>query len=113
MYIRLDKKNIVREIIPDIDPIFPGIPIEERYPANFVKSLVYVDNSTKVTQNLMYDEENSAFVEPIPPEGWIYNEENGCFEPENPEPIEPTAEEDLSSLLIDQEYRLTLLELGL
>lgn len=30
-----------------------------------------------------------------------------------PEPVEPTAEEDLSSLLIDQEYRLTLLELGL
>lgn len=38
----------------------------------------------------------------------------------DPEPVleteterEPTAEDDLSSLLIDQEYRLTLLELGL
>ena len=58
-------------------------------------------------------EGDERFVKPIPPEGFIYNEENGCFEPENPDPIEPTVEDDLSSLLIDQEYRLTLLELGL
>lgn len=34
--------------------------------------------------------------------------------PEPPEPVEPepTAEEDLNSLIIDHEYRLTLLELG-
>ena len=31
--------------------------------------------------------------------------------PPEPEP-EPTAEEDLAGLLVDQEYRLTLLELG-
>ena len=58
-------------------------------------------------------EGDERFVKPIPPEGFIYNEENGCFEPENPDPIEPSAEDDLSSLLVDQEYRLTLLELGL
>jgi hypothetical protein len=30
-----------------------------------------------------------------------------------PEPEEPTEEEDFSSMLVDHEYRLTLLELGI
>lgn len=34
------------------------------------------------------------------------------LEPE-PEPAEPTAEEDLQAMAIDHEYRITLLELGL
>lgn len=37
MYILLDKGK-VREIIPDIAPMFPGIPIEARYTAEFVAS---------------------------------------------------------------------------
>lgn len=35
MYILLED-NKVKEIIPDIAPIFPGIPIEARYTAEFV-----------------------------------------------------------------------------
>ena len=50
MYILLED-NKVKEIIPDIDPIFPGIPIEERYTAEFVASLLHVEDETVVEQN--------------------------------------------------------------
>ena len=105
MYIRLDADNIVREIIPDIDPIFPAIPIEERYPAAFVASLMYVEDGTAVAQNLLYDKKIGTFVEPPEPAS--------ARVPEVEIESEPSAEDDRSSLLIDQEYRLTLLELGL
>ena len=39
-YIRLDGKNRVMEIIPDENPIFPGIPIEQRYTAEYIATLV-------------------------------------------------------------------------
>lgn len=46
-----------------------------------------------------------------------YRYENGEFihDPEptpEPQPTEPTAEEDTLSMIVDHEYRLTLLELG-
>lgn len=46
-----------------------------------------------------------------------YRYENGEFihEPQptpEPQPTEPTAEEDALSMIVDHEYRLTLLELG-
>lgn len=63
MYIRLDENNIVREILPDIDPVFPGIPIERRYPADFVAALLHISDDTSVEQNLVYDVESGAFVE--------------------------------------------------
>ena len=31
--------KIVREVIPDIDPIFPGIDINERYPADMLANI--------------------------------------------------------------------------
>lgn len=103
MYIRLDEDNIVREIIPDIDPIFPTIPIEERYPADFVANLMYMEDSTAVEQNLMYDDETGTFVEPPEPKP--------APAPEAEIEPEPSAEDDLSSLLVDLAYRVTLLEL--
>lgn len=68
MYIRLDKNNVVREIIPDIDPALPGVTIEKRYPSEFVAELMHVDDNTEVAQNLIYDPETGAFVEPPEPE---------------------------------------------
>ena len=91
MYIRLDENNIVREIIPDIDPVFPGVPIEERYPPAFVEALLHFDDDTEVEQGLMYDEETGSFVEPPAPEI--------PEEPEEPYVPEPTTEEILDTLL--------------
>lgn len=67
MYILLDKGK-VREIIPDIAPMFPGIPIEARYTAEFVASLLHVEEGTKVQQNWIYDPETETFSAPPKPE---------------------------------------------
>ena len=67
-YIRLDSKNSVMEIIPDENPIFPGIPIEQRYTAEFIATLVPVEDETEVEQNWVYDPETKTFDEPPTPE---------------------------------------------
>ena len=64
MYIRLDESNIVREIIPDIDPVFPGVALDKRYPPDYVSGLLHVSDRTSVEQGMMWDEEEKAFVEP-------------------------------------------------
>lgn len=74
MYILLNN-NAVSEIIPDEDPIFPGIPINQRYTPDFVAKLLHVAGDTEVKQN------------------WVYDAETGTFaEPPEPEPVEPTPE---------------------
>lgn len=82
MYIRL-VKNIVSEIIPDIDPALPSVPIEARYPPEFVESLLYVPDGVPVEQNWTYDEDTGRFADlPLP----------------SPEP-EPTAEDVIKTIL--------------
>ena len=71
-YVRLNN-NVVVEIIPEFDPVFPNIPITERYPAEFVKKLVAVDDSVEVRVGMVYNAETGVFsvpepsaVEPVP-----------------------------------------------
>ena len=63
MYILLTKENMVSEIIPDEDPVFPGVPVSARYAPEFVRGLLQVDNETAVA------------------EGWTYSPETGLFSP--------------------------------
>lgn len=79
MYILLNQDNIVAEIIPDENPIFPGVPIEDRYEKSFVDKLLYVDDSVEVAQNWTYDAASGLFFEPQP-------------EPEEVEGIDETGE---------------------
>jgi|GEM_PF-2288421 len=65
MYILLEN-SAVKEIIPDFDPVFPGIPITERYAPDFVKKLICVSDDTEVGQNWTYD--GVKFSPPEPPE---------------------------------------------
>lgn len=67
MYILLDE-NRVREIIPDIDPVFPGVPVGDRYPAKFLARLLHFADDTQVEQNWVYDPETETFSEPPQPE---------------------------------------------
>lgn len=67
MYILLNKNNVVQENIPDIDPTFPGIPIEERYTEDFVKRMVHVADDEQVTQGMVYDTDTGTFSLPPPP----------------------------------------------
>jgi hypothetical protein len=67
MYILLTN-NTVAELIPDEDPIFPGIPIEQRYAPDFVAKLLHVADDTAVKQNQVYDPETGTFSDPPVPE---------------------------------------------
>lgn len=57
-------EGAVVEIIPDFDPIFPGIPVEDRYSPEFLKDCVPCDE--KVQQRYTYS--NGEFFEPVPVE---------------------------------------------
>lgn len=67
MYIYI-KNNIATEFIPEEDENFPGIPIEARYAAEFVTSLIHVEDGTEVQQNWIYDPETETFSAPPKPE---------------------------------------------
>lgn len=84
MYILLTDENTVSEIIPDENPIFPGVPIEQRYAPDFVAKLLHIPDETEVEQNWVYDPETQTFAEPPKPEP-------------SPEP-EPEPEPDLESI---------------
>ena len=62
----LDEKGTAQELIPDIDPVFPGVPIEERYAPDFVSRLIHVPDDTEVQQRWVYDRESGLFNQPIP-----------------------------------------------
>lgn len=61
MYILLTKQNTVSEIIPDENPIFPGVPIAERYAPDFVDKLQHFPDDTEVSQNWLYDPDENRF----------------------------------------------------
>ena len=67
MYILLTEKSTVAEVIPDEDPIFPGIPIEERYAPDFVAKLLHFPDEIEVEQNWLYDAETQTFSAPARP----------------------------------------------
>lgn len=67
MYILLSD-NRVSEIIPDIDPVFPGISITRRYAPDFVAKLMHVPDDTPVEKNQYYNPETGAFGPPPEPE---------------------------------------------
>ena len=67
-YIRLNADNVVMEIIPGEDPIFPGIPIEQRYHADFIAALIQTADETEVEQNWIYNPDDQTFSEPPTPE---------------------------------------------
>lgn len=63
-----------------------------------------------------YNEEFAAQCREAPDEveqGWVYAEETGQFSPPPPpaDP-EPTPDEDRDELIVDLDYRVTILELG-
>ena len=56
--------GVVVEIIPENNPIFPGIPVEDRYSPEFLKDCVKCDDT--VRQGYLYS--NGEFSEPVIPE---------------------------------------------
>lgn len=87
MYLLLDNDKRVREIIPDSHPAFPGIPIEQRYPAALVAEMLHVDDNVEVGEGYRYDEATGA---------WVYDE------PEPPAPVEPKVTWDELAAAIEE-----------
>lgn len=80
--------NVVAEIIP-----WYALPVDAWYPPEFC------DQCREAPDEVQ--------------QGYAYGSETGAYTaPEAEQEPEPTAEEDLAALVIDHEYRLTLLELG-
>ena len=67
-YIRLNPSNVVMEIILGEDPVFPGIPIEQRYSADFIAALIQTADETEVEQNWVYNPDDQTFSAPPAPE---------------------------------------------
>ena len=66
-YIFFTNDNMVKEIIPGEDPVFPGIPIEERFPPDFVNQLMPVDDDVEVDEYWVYNSSTGTFDPPLPP----------------------------------------------
>ena len=62
------------------------------------EDMVIVDEFPKGAHNYIYNEDGTYTYSPIP---------------EEPKVVVPTEAEDTAAMLIDHEYRLTLLELGI
>ena len=71
--------DMVVQVLPEFDPIFPDIPLEDRYSAEFLKCKMEITEAqaTEVTGGMFYDEEL------------------GFYMPEPPEPVEPVEPQEL------------------
>lgn len=86
MYILLSGQNTVSEIIPDENPVFPDVPIDQRYAPDFIARLIHVPDDTAVAQNWIYEPEAGGFSPPSEPEELP----DLPSEPEEPPAPEPT-----------------------
>ena len=57
-------KNTVRELIPDIDEVFPTVPIEQRYPADVLNKCVHVADDADVRVGMIYNAGTGEFSAP-------------------------------------------------
>lgn len=109
MYIYLTSQNTVAELIPDENPVFPGIPIEERYAPDFVAKLLHVPDETKADQNWLYDPESGAFSPPPEPS----EVPDSGTEPETPLSPGPTLPERVEALETETAALAAAIERGL
>lgn len=68
MYLLLDGSKRVYEIIPEENPVFPGVGIEKRYPAEMVAQLVRVDDNTEIGEGYRLNEETGKWEYTAPEE---------------------------------------------
>lgn len=61
-YYILLNNNIVGEVIPEINPTFPGVPIVDRYSPEFIAQLMEWPEAVK--PGLFYDKLTNTFIDP-------------------------------------------------
>lgn len=57
--------NIVVQLIPDFDPVFPEVPIEQRYSDAFCKKLVHINDDSNVSIGMVYNSDTKEFCFPV------------------------------------------------
>lgn len=88
IYINKTNDNIVGAIVDEIDPIFPDIPINERYSADFLNSCIKVSDESfeklNIHTGMTYNFETGEFLEtePQPSEGYSISQQeiNSAYE---------------------------------
>lgn len=75
MYLLLDENKRVKEIIPDLNPIFPNIPITQRYPADFISKLLHVQDDLKIEEGYKFNEESQTWEYVDPPVVYVSSSE--------------------------------------
>lgn len=98
-YLYINADNILSEIIPDFDPVFPEIPVTERYAPDFLAQCVERTDeqisSEGIELGMLYDAEADTFKPAPVPEP----EPEPKPEPEpEPEPEQPTWAERIEAL---------------
>lgn len=66
-YIYINDDFSVGAILCGEDPAFPGVPIEERFSADFLAKCVQVGDDTVIENGMKYDPESRTFYVPKPP----------------------------------------------
>ena len=68
-YVYIGRDLSVGSIIPDKDPVFPGIPVEQRFSAEFLKCCIAVEDSVAeaIEVGSKYNPESGTFYVPAPP----------------------------------------------
>jgi len=100
-YIYLNTDNSVGAVIDEIDPLFPDVPISERYSSDFLSMCIVSETSVPVG----YIKTETGFEAPRSPEP-------------GPQPEQPTETvtivtmDDLAEQVFDLEVRTTMLEQG-
>lgn len=82
-YLYVNSDFVLQEVIQENDPLFPGVPVEERYTQEFLAGCVKRSDeqmeSEGIQLGMLYDAESdtfSALPEPEPkPEGYTITEE--------------------------------------
>lgn len=68
-YIYVGEDFLVGSIVPEEDPVFPGIPVEHRFSAEFLKQCIPVEDSVaeSIETGSKYNPESGTFYVPEPP----------------------------------------------
>ena len=64
MYVYVNN-GVATQLIPDYDPVFPEVAIEDRYSESFRKRLVHVDDAANVYTGMSYNSETGEFFYPV------------------------------------------------
>ena len=62
-FAHINDNNIVDTIIPEFDPIFPGVPISSRYSSDFVEKCIRITD-INIKNGFIYDRESGEFTAP-------------------------------------------------